>query len=907
MASSYSPPDVIVTQKQRTVSAPRIQPTLPVVVVGPARQIEIEANAGVFTAGAEFEAAIPNLKPGALIDATTVEVLLDVTSAAGKALGLFRLSLSSPADCELVSDNSRIRVFSTLGLEYSLLSASNNDVDTTNNQVSAGTPDGIFLTDPKIDFLSRGAGVGDTFVNITSPASAIGRYRVTELIQANNAVNEVVLTKVQSGTSTAELTSSFTIAADVGGDPLANQSFIWGFSAQHAMGTVAYGPKVSEVTATYTNAQGVGIESILQTIPLLDITAICLPGGITMPNATSAAAQWFQPGVGAGAGEGRSNAAWVSLIAQVQVNNWLRFVGDFDGLVGNGTPTVRDYKVVGVDRVNSRVQLQNPDGLVGQSGTISVVANDLTNLYLLKVFQGYDDASNVAGDFIVGSTGAGIPFKNEIRRATPYLIELREDLPALGTTTTACALQRGIRARGVTVSYDLTKRLTSDFTGNVLMNYEAARVDLSVNGLIDVASQAEIEDKLGMIDPGNPIALGADMVNRSGLTGGGNIFYAIATDGETTDAFQAALDTLETTEQAYYIVPLTQDPAILDLFINHVTAQSQPLNKHELRCFISRALDIVDAVWPLTVDQAVPHGTVDGVDATKFASAEIDWSLVTAGDMVHILPSADITATPTVSLRIQTVSVAGGYIKTFDTFPSTVGASSHFKIETYPRSKQEQAELERDQAKGIGNQRVCMIRPDQIEISYTNKRGPAPMNTTVVVPAQYACAAFAGLRGAMTPQQPMTNMMVPGINRLVHGADYFTQDQLNTIAEGGNLILTQVNPNTPVTVRHQITTNMDSIQSRELSYDIIADYTAIVLRTGLRPYIGKHNITREFLIQLRHITETLIKGLIADGVLLPGTQIMTFAQNQDRPDEIDIEINAEIPLPVNRINITLYI
>ncbi len=45
--------------------------------------------------------------------------------------------------------------------------------------LASGVPDGIYFTDKQVDFLSLGASTtGDTFLNIQSPPSMVGRYRV---------------------------------------------------------------------------------------------------------------------------------------------------------------------------------------------------------------------------------------------------------------------------------------------------------------------------------------------------------------------------------------------------------------------------------------------------------------------------------------------------------------------------------------------------------------------------------------------------------------------------------------------------------------------------------------------------------------------------------------------------------
>ena len=85
------------------------------------------------------------------------------------------------------------------------------------------------------------------------------------------------------------------------------------------------------------------------------------------------------------------------------------------------------------------------------------------------------------------------------------------------------------------------------------------------------------------------------------------------------------------------------------------------------------------------------------------------------------------------------------------------------------------------------------------------------------------------------------------------------------------------------------------------------DYSAKVMRIGLRPYIGKHNITDELLTQLRGIAESLLRALVDGFVVRKGSTLERLEQNTDRPDEVDLDISLVVFYPCNRINVTLYI
>jgi hypothetical protein len=490
----------------------------------------------------------------------------------------------------------------------------------------------------------------------------------------------------------------------------------------------------------------------------------------------------------------------------------------------------------------------------------------------------------------------------EIYRATPYRIEFTQ-LVSYGSSVVA-TMQRGFPFRNTTVAYDLKKKTTTNFSGNIEVSFQAARFDLSQQGLITLSSEADIENFIGPIHQANPLALGCAMVNQAGASAGGRVFFALATDGTGVEAFQAALDLLQTTEDVYFIVPLTQDATIHEAVAAHVKAMSQPEMKGERIALICGAFPAPIQLIPPDSTAQPAAGTVDGTDNTKMVSTTVDWTLASVGNLVWVLDPT--TKVKLASYRIKSIDIPNSRVTVYNPFP-VLSASLIFTVETYPLTKSETAAAIRDYGAAFGSKRVVNMVPDQVKLTYTDKTGAAPVDVTVLVPGYYACCAFAGYRSSTDPAAPMTNIAIPGIQQLVHSNAYFLPDDLNTIAEGGNLILVQRTLSTPAYVRHQLTTDMTAIETRELSITISVDYSAKVLRIGLRPYIGKHNISDELLTQLRGITESLLKALVDGFVVAQGSTLDSLEQNTDRPDEVDVEISLVVFYPCNRINITLYI
>jgi len=174
----------------------------------------------------------------------------------------------------------------------------------------------------------------------------------------------------------------------------------------------------------------------------------------------------------------------------------------------------------------------------------------------------------------------------------------------------------------------------------------------------------------------------------------------------------------------------------------------------------------------------------------------------------------------------------------------------------------------------------------------------------VPVPGSFFCAAIAGQVSGEDPEQGFTNLPIAGIDLVKYSNDYFTQSQLNTIATGGTYIIHQSSPNAVPTCRHQLSTDMSSIETRELSITKILDYTSKFIRTGLTPYIGTYNITDKFIKNMTMILNGMINWLIRETVV-EAIKILNIEQSSTEKDTILVTLEIKVPYPVNYIKITL--
>ena len=178
--------------------------------------------------------------------------------------------------------------------------------------------------------------------------------------------------------------------------------------------------------------------------------------------------------------------------------------------------------------------------------------------------------------------------------------------------------------------------------------------------------------------------------------------------------------------------------------------------------------------------------------------------------------------------------------------------------------------------------------------------------TEELIPGFYMCAAIVGMVAHFPPQQGFTNLPVTGFTGVVGSNDFFSVKQLNVMAAGGVYIMMQEAQGAPIISRHQLSTNLTSIETRELSITKVVDFTAKFLRTGLRNFIGTFNITQPFLDTLSTVIHGMLGFLTENGVILGG-DLNNLIQSKDAPDTVLVDVTLDVPYPCNYIRLTLVI
>lgn len=466
-------------------------------------------------------------------------------------------------------------------------------------------------------------------------------------------------------------------------------------------------------------------------------------------------------------------------------------------------------------------------------------------------------------------------------------------------------------------------------SGQLIIAYRALRLDVTPAAenpaLLSFADTTVLEETLEPVNADNPLALMLYfmLINAPGVqvTGIGVDATSASNPDGTPTAYSKALTFLEAKE-VYALAPASQDPSVHQLFTTHVNAMSQPEAGGER----------VVLICPKMPNEALPALVSSGTDGdstlvtnefdTKLASLAAD--LLAAGvNPIGVIPVSDkvyldiagddkkysVESLSGTKITIRVVFAPGENDDQFYSTTNLPGSliSETFSInirgnalETPTGDPDYQAIAEQYQALGktYGNRRVCMIAPETV--------GASIDAVEQKIPGYYVCAALAGMTGQLTPQQGFTNFPIAGFSRVLGSNDVFSRKQMNIGAAGGTWWVIQNTAGAPLQTRHQVTTDLTSIETREYSITKIVDFVAKFMRAGLRNFIGKFNITTPFLDSLSTVVQGQISFLTESGVLLGG-DLNNIIQDEDAPDTVLIDVTLDVPYPANYIRLTLVV
>jgi len=291
-------------------------------------------------------------------------------------------------------------------------------------------------------------------------------------------------------------------------------------------------------------------------------------------------------------------------------------------------------------------------------------------------------------------------------------------------------------------------------------------------------------------------------------------------------------------------------------------------------------------------------GVVDGQDELVLIDKSvIDYGTVSGYKESKYLVKTVVSETELIINKIWNDELEDFELGQFD----AIVDDNFYRVQTpVITNKYVMARWYRDISKSFAERRMTHIFAPAVGVSNDG------VNVTPV-PGYYFACAYAGATQSDAPQKGFTNRSFAGFIKVFFTNDYFTEAQMDIIAEGGTTIVVQPGQRSALTVRHQLTTDMTTVETREYSVTKNVDHMAKTARATFRPYIGRYLINDETLNLLYKAGAALVERWLKLGQVLPGSAVDRFQVDPAQIDRVFACFKLKVPIPLNYIRLIFII
>lgn len=517
------------------------------------------------------------------------------------------------------------------------------------------------------------------------------------------------------------------------------------------------------------------------------------------------------------------------------------------------------------------------------------------------------------GECITGSSSSAIPDPDlDLTLYIKKTMDVTEDRIGFAPLVNWTENETQVCLESDIIGYD-----ASWASGGVLvaLPVEAGTIYVQHRDLVPAAAQSvgTISDVsalptsgLGTVHPDNPLAFGVFKALEN--SGGVEVKY-LGVNSTALKDWLLALETLVGRDDVYGLVPLSQNIDVLQAFKAHCDAESLPANGRWRIAFLNMA---AQPVIPIYATSAIGSGhpvlatVLDDPDTagTQYTIVESPGEEfitkgVLAGDTVRLNYSSDGFGNFTYQeftvdalLNEETLRLVSG---------PTAAINVPSKIEVWRTLSKNNLAAKLAENPGLfADRRDALVWPDTAG------------NAGLTFPGYFLCAGLAGLRSGVLPHQGLTNVQITGFDDLSRTIDFFSANQLNTLAGSGYWIVTQDPNDGTVFTRHQLTTgDQTDVNQREQSVTTNIDNIAFNFLQTMKPFIGRGNVTPTMISILKGAITSLIeqfKNTIVNDQLGPqiiSAQILSLQQDAVLKDRIDCKISLTLPAPFNNLELHL--
>jgi len=419
-----------------------------------------------------------------------------------------------------------------------------------------------------------------------------------------------------------------------------------------------------------------------------------------------------------------------------------------------------------------------------------------------------------------------------------------------------------------------------------------------------ISDIADVETDLGAdIHPDDPLTFAVYMALKNG---GERVIYYTATDGSVSE-WSSILSMIRTQMSMYALAPVSTDAAVRELIKTHVSSTSQASAKRWRIGFFGSAVPSETEMF--TADD-VSANYVPGTLTFSAVQYVVDTTAINChtmkvGDKVYFNYDGDV---PAASATIASITSNTSFTVSNPT--AAILDESAGRIGLF-RSNDADDEADEIAATSLAAHSSRMYHV------FAGKLPPVttPSGESVSVGNEFAAATVAGLCCSVPPQQGLTNIEVLGFGNLSSMYRRYSQENLDTMAAAGTLIVTQDYAGGPVYVRHQLSTARvdNNLNTSELSLIKNMDSISYYFADMFKDMIGVTNITPDTLnvVKLRlqdgldYLASNTAVGTIGPQLNTENTKINSVEVDGVLKDNINADVDLDLPKPFNVFNLIL--
>lgn len=218
-------------------------------------------------------------------------------------------------------------------------------------------------------------------------------------------------------------------------------------------------------------------------------------------------------------------------------------------------------------------------------------------------------------------------------------------------------------------------------------------------------------------------------------------------------------------------------------------------------------------------------------------------------------------------------------------------------------------------ATSFGSKRMLLCYPDSVDVtslvdgSLTRTVAGTP-ETATAQPGYYLACAVGGLTAGKPSQQGFTNMPIAGIDRIYNSGEYFKEEHITELSNGGVYVFLQDTPSALPYSVHEVTTDVTALEYSEYMVVKNSDFVATTYLDTMYPFLGEWNVlpsTVEFIRQALSTTgDVLASRYVAKiGAPLTDHTIAEVAESTLSTDRIEAYIDVDTPMTLNTIGLHL--